>query len=114
MAAPPKLPVPVRAHLLHSMTSVLPNGGAPPQRRVRPAQPVALDDVSATEWRTLFGDRGAATRAVALDDVSATEWRQLPRQRQLCIRELHSMMSVLPNGGSGKTASGATGLRCTR
>ena len=49
------------------------------------------------------GKRGltrAATKSVALDDISATEWRlhcphTLSRQKPL-----HSMISVLPNGGS--------------
>ena len=36
---------------------------------------VALDDISATEWRSLAGRGCGSLRAVALDDISATEWR---------------------------------------
>ena len=37
--------------LLHSMMSVLPNGGFEQQTSRTSATPAALDDVSATEWR---------------------------------------------------------------
>ena len=36
---------------------------------------------------------------VALDDVSATEWRVNNRSPSRKSPQLHSMMSVLPNGG---------------
>ena len=56
------------------MMSVLPNGGRRPALRCAPSR-VALDDVSATEWRICSGI--------------------------VChfLLLLHSMMSVLPNGG---------------
>ena len=36
---------------------------------------VALDDISATEWRSGGQLQGFAGGVVALDDISATEWR---------------------------------------
>ena len=36
---------------------------------------VALDDISATEWRYEMCANMASRRVVALDDISATEWR---------------------------------------
>ena len=36
----------------------------------------------------------------ALDDVSATEWRTGKRTAEEQAAQLHSMMSVLPNGGT--------------
>ncbi len=59
---------------LHSMISVLPNGGTPP-KTPRKTEPVALDDISATEWRHLRVAHNAHMQPVALDDISATEWR---------------------------------------
>ena len=37
--------------------------------------PVALDDISATEWRHLLPRIQPILPLVALDDISATEWR---------------------------------------
>ena len=59
---------------LHSMTSVLPNGGILRACLLSSCM-VALDDVSATEWRTFN---------YPVKDLSQV---------------LHSMTSVLPNGG---------------
>ena len=39
-------------------------------------------------------------RTVALDDVSATEWRRVDGGKLRAEQLLHSMMSVLPNGGN--------------
>ena len=36
---------------------------------------VALDDISATEWRSSLKDLFSSSYPVALDDISATEWR---------------------------------------
>ncbi len=36
---------------------------------------VALDDISATEWRSLLKHNTRLLQRVALDDISATEWR---------------------------------------
>ena len=60
---------------------------------------VALDDISATEWRNKQSDFNAAPFVVALDDISATEWRPAARGRRARNDPLHSMISVLPNGG---------------
>ena len=57
------------------MISVLPNGGPSWSPGRTPPPPVALDDISATEWRRRGSPRFAA------------------------VRRLHSMISVLPNGG---------------
>ena len=57
------------------MMSVLPNGG-PADQPPQPRPSVALDDVSATEWRIGY-----------------------LVQQQIAQLQLHSMMSVLPNGG---------------
>ena len=52
--------------------------------------------------------------AVALDDISATEWRRLWGCLARRGRVLHSMISVLPNGGSPAPHKvGRTGC-CTR
>ena len=70
--------------LLHSMMSVLPNGGL--QDRSHPsACRAALDDVSATEWREIPVFHRVQIRA-ALDDVSATEWREIPVFHRVQIR----------------------------
>ena len=64
--------------MLHSMMSVLPNGGRRGWRgcwRWR----AALDDVSATEWRKVMTEQITMKILAALDDVSATEWRLIPR-----------------------------------
>ena len=82
------------------MMSVLPNGG-----RVLCAskrhESAALDDVSATEWRETDLAERERIAAAALDDVSATEWRVKLAQAISASDTLHSMMSVLPNGGKG-------------
>ena len=86
---------------LHSMISVLPNGGGLKLAKPAPAQEVALDDISATEWRRPSQSPVGACWQVALDDISATEWRhrrRIPRLKR--ILRLHSMISVLPNGGT--------------
>ena len=57
------------------MMSVLPNGGPAPCPLPSLASVVALDDVSATEWRWDWICDTACALFVALDDVSATEWR---------------------------------------
>ena len=95
------------------MMSVLPNGGS--TEALAPMHmEAALDDVSATEWRFshpfLRGGRGKA----ALDDVSATEWRCDSTDCALWVFPLHSMMSVLPNGGFGADASLGNVDSCTR
>ena len=41
-----------------------------------PQHPAALDDVSATEWRSQGERRQIWQARAALDDVSATEWRE--------------------------------------
>ena len=60
--------------MLHSMMSVLPNGGRSFSISVTKLS-AALDDVSATEWRRGRVECGDAADGAALDDVSATEWR---------------------------------------
>ena len=84
---------------LHSMMSVLPNGGLP--AAPLPVLPsAALDDVSATEWRCPQNLRIFYGLYAALDDVSATEWRaEWSAAGRAAVEGLHSMMSVLPNGG---------------
>ena len=49
----------------------------------------------------------ARRRAVALDDISATEWRQKPFKPFTISDLLHSMISVLPNGGIIRARSAA-------
>ena len=44
-------------------------------------------------------------RLAALDDVSATEWRSTPDLKRYADDLLHSMMSVLPNGGEHAAAT---------
>ena len=56
------------------MISVLPNGGAVPDV-ISKIPLVALDDISATEWRLTEFPYFFGIAAVALDDISATEWR---------------------------------------
>ena len=68
-------------------------------------QQVALDDVSATEWRRARAATMPARWAVALDDVSATEWREDSGAYRTTELRLHSMMSVLPNGGISTSRS---------
>ena len=76
--------------LLHSMMSVLPNGG-------------------------LKQPSNVVTSGVALDDVSATEWRLQYRLALAYRVRLHSMMSVLPNGGCcPRRARRASASGCTR
>ena len=62
--------------------------------------PAALDDVSATEWRLTIFTCGSTVSMAALDDVSATEWRLEYGEGMPGGARLHSMMSVLPNGGT--------------
>ena len=83
---------------LHSMMSVLPNGGLPTSD-CSTCNLAALDDVSATEWRLNSSPRWPMTFTAALDDVSATEWRFSFKCCLSSFQLLHSMMSVLPNGG---------------
>ena len=71
------------------MMSVLPNGGC-----ISP----------------LFLSRPVA----ALDDVSATEWRIYQKLCTLSFIMLHSMMSVLPNGGAKREGVVPTAPCCTR
>ena len=59
---------------LHSMMSVLPNGG-PIALLGSLITSAALDDVSATEWRPYDEWQEKYGDSAALDDVSATEWR---------------------------------------
>ena len=76
---------------LHSMISVLPNGGA-------------------TTAGT-FSD----PLNVALDDISATEWRKILHHPARPVIQLHSMISVLPNGGEPTNAPCSLYVsRCTR
>ena len=121
-----------RERPLHSMMSVLPNGGVQVQPNLKTSVAAALDDVSATEWRRKPGqhhsramvaaalDDVSATEwrsisvvaffsafPAALDDVSATEWRLFPLRTSACVGQLHSMMSVLPNGGPARAAHGS-------
>ena len=58
------------------MMSVLPNGGDWRRRFGRWCRAAALDDVSATEWRSIGLPGRSSHLAAALDDVSATEWRR--------------------------------------
>ena len=74
---------------LHSMISVLPNGG-----RIRDALPREPD--------------------VALDDISATEWRLILTLFLLRYPRLHSMISVLPNGGLVGSLINLANSCCTR
>ncbi len=57
------------------MISVLPNGGSVFHADDIIAEEVALDDISATEWRSTFCVLIISPSFVALDDISATEWR---------------------------------------
>ena len=61
---------------------------------------VALDDISATEWRSSPVHLLKPLTVVALDDISATEWRRALTLRVPWPWRLHSMISVLPNGGT--------------
>ena len=72
------------------MMSVLPNGGGYPE-------PFTDKEINA-----------------ALDDVSATEWREIPVAFAQNGKLLHSMMSVLPNGGISMRAGGEPFFCCTR
>ena len=56
------------------MISVLPNGGWLVGGHGF-VHHVALDDISATEWRNQKFANLNAKLTVALDDISATEWR---------------------------------------
>ena len=51
---------------------------------------------------------------VALDDISATEWRAKLREERVIVKQLHSMISVLPNGGTPSLGSGFLRSSCTR
>ena len=63
---------------------------APLSAHPEPSKTVALDDISATEWRKCRGTASRDDVAVALDDISATEWRtsRLSRASSMryCIR----------------------------
>ncbi len=61
---------------------------------------VALDDISATEWRCFWVSASGSGSPVALDDISATEWRAITCRTNAGTMSLHSMISVLPNGGA--------------
>ena len=76
---------PQRSCSLHSMTSVLLNGGLPPLLRIRQRLAVALDDVSVTEWRLNFRVLPSLSVIVALDDVSVTEWRCAPASTSVFV-----------------------------
>ena len=81
------------------MMSVLPNGGCQAISLLASSGSAALDDVSATEWRRPVRHTQLPIHHAALDDVSATEWRPSLAPPANPLHLLHSMMSVLPNGG---------------
>ncbi len=57
------------------------------EQRQRGQQVVALDDISATEWRHLNPSPSAPSPPVALDDISATEWRlSITEAEELSLR----------------------------
>ena len=74
----------------------------------------ALDDVSATEWREEPSLHELELPYAALDDVSATEWRLFTDEQDEQVEGLHSMMSVLPNGGRSGGSSACRTRCCTR
>ena len=75
---------------------------------------VALDDVSVTEWRYLIALGILSHTQVALDDVSVTEWRNIRELRRRIAWVLHSMTSVLLNGGPFEVKLDSNLNRCTR
>ena len=88
---------------LHSMTSVLLNGGWV-LKGIEDGVIVALDDVSVTEWRLIRNRSSKVMHTVALDDVSVTEWRLIGVLISPDAIKLHSMTSVLLNGGRYRMA----------
>ena len=60
---------------LHSIISVLPNGGLRTPLRSAASRSAALDNISATEWRRIRTSGIVGTVQDALDNISATEWR---------------------------------------
>ena len=64
------------ANLLHSIISVLPNGGPRERLPLIPTDTAALDNISATEWRCRYATTAGACCQAALDNISATEWRR--------------------------------------
>ena len=75
---------------------------------------VALDDVSVTEWRSRSCEKSTSASSVALDDVSVTEWRHHHLEGFRLVIALHSMTSVLLNGGIKVGAIVEALICCTR
>ena len=60
---------------------------------------VSLDDTSVTEWRTFLCPATTTRVKVSLDDTSVTEWRIIQVFVPRPLRQFHSMIPVLLNGG---------------
>ena len=74
----------------------------------------ALDNISATEWRQKARRRVRLLLLAALDNISATEWRKNSNFFLNTSNLLHSIISVLPNGGLPQEQREQIWDRCTR
>ena len=100
---------------LHSMMSVLPNGGVCDVGLPNRISVAALDDVSATEWRLKTNSFRTNNHPLhSMMSVLPNGGKRGTRSQVLSFYWLHSMMSVLPNGGLLVDSHAVIVVRCTR